>query len=215
MLPSPVRSAFDAESEDEVVVNIGPSHPATHGTLQVIAALDGEKVQARRRALRLPASRLREGVRVAHLAQPDAVRRPPQLLLGADQRLRLLRRGRDADGHRDHAALPLPAHAAVGVLAHLRPPDVHRGVADGARRDDRVPLSRDAARPHVRAPGGADRRARDLHLRAHRRPRARPARRLARAPRRDPRASSTSSPAASTASWIATASSSTARATSA
>ena len=44
-LPSPVRAAFDAESEDAVVVNIGPSHPATHGTLQVIAALDGEKVQ--------------------------------------------------------------------------------------------------------------------------------------------------------------------------
>ena len=27
-----------------VIVNIGPSHPATHGTLQVIAALDGEKI---------------------------------------------------------------------------------------------------------------------------------------------------------------------------
>ena len=45
VLPSPVRAAFDADSEDAVVVNIGPSHPATHGTLQVIAALDGEKVQ--------------------------------------------------------------------------------------------------------------------------------------------------------------------------
>jgi NADH-quinone oxidoreductase subunit D len=45
MLPSPVRAAFDAESEDAVVVNIGPSHPATHGTLQVIAALEGEKVK--------------------------------------------------------------------------------------------------------------------------------------------------------------------------
>jgi NADH-quinone oxidoreductase subunit D len=44
-LPSPVRAAFDGGSEDAVVVNIGPSHPATHGTLQVIAALDGEKVK--------------------------------------------------------------------------------------------------------------------------------------------------------------------------
>jgi NADH-quinone oxidoreductase subunit D len=44
-LPSPVRAAFDADSEEGVVVNIGPSHPATHGTLQVIAALDGEKVK--------------------------------------------------------------------------------------------------------------------------------------------------------------------------
>ena len=45
-LPNPIRAAFDASDCDEgaVVVNIGPSHPATHGTIQVIAALDGEKV---------------------------------------------------------------------------------------------------------------------------------------------------------------------------
>ena len=42
---SPVRAAFGAESDDDVIVNIGPSHPATHGTLQVIAALDGERVR--------------------------------------------------------------------------------------------------------------------------------------------------------------------------
>jgi len=45
-LPNPVRAAFDRKDYDEsVIVNIGPSHPATHGTIQVIAALDGEKVQ--------------------------------------------------------------------------------------------------------------------------------------------------------------------------
>jgi NADH-quinone oxidoreductase subunit D len=43
-LPNPVRPAFSADDES-VVVNIGPSHPATHGTIQVIAALDGEKVR--------------------------------------------------------------------------------------------------------------------------------------------------------------------------
>jgi len=43
-LPNPVRPALDADDE-AVVVNIGPSHPATHGTIQVIAALDGEKVR--------------------------------------------------------------------------------------------------------------------------------------------------------------------------
>ncbi|MBS0003447.1 MAG: NADH dehydrogenase (quinone) subunit D, partial [Thioalkalivibrio sp.] len=37
--------AFDRPStEDGVIVNIGPSHPATHGTLQIIAELSGEKV---------------------------------------------------------------------------------------------------------------------------------------------------------------------------
>jgi len=45
-LPNPVRSALvPEEGDDAVIVNIGPSHPATHGTIQVIAKLDGEKVE--------------------------------------------------------------------------------------------------------------------------------------------------------------------------
>jgi NADH-quinone oxidoreductase subunit D len=44
-LPNPVRAAFvTPTSEHGVIVNIGPSHPATHGTVQIIAELDGEKV---------------------------------------------------------------------------------------------------------------------------------------------------------------------------
>ena len=43
--PNPVRSIFGTPlREDSVIVNIGPSHPATHGTVQIIAELDGEKV---------------------------------------------------------------------------------------------------------------------------------------------------------------------------
>jgi len=45
-LPNPIRPAFDrGRREDSVVVSIGPSHPATHGTVQIIAALDGETVE--------------------------------------------------------------------------------------------------------------------------------------------------------------------------
>jgi len=44
-LPNPVRAIFArTDRDDTVVVNIGPSHPATHGTIQIIAELDGEKV---------------------------------------------------------------------------------------------------------------------------------------------------------------------------
>ncbi len=44
-LPNPIRPAFTSSSrEDTVIVNIGPSHPATHGTIQIVAELDGEKV---------------------------------------------------------------------------------------------------------------------------------------------------------------------------
>ena len=44
-LPNPIRPAFDKGGTDSaVVVNIGPSHPATHGTIQIVAELDGERV---------------------------------------------------------------------------------------------------------------------------------------------------------------------------
>ncbi len=44
-LPNPVRSLFvPSGDEGPVIVNIGPSHPATHGTVQIIAALDGERI---------------------------------------------------------------------------------------------------------------------------------------------------------------------------
>ncbi|MDE2371237.1 MAG: NADH-quinone oxidoreductase subunit D [Burkholderiales bacterium] len=44
-IANPVRSLFERPLRDDtVVVNIGPSHPATHGTVQIIAELDGERV---------------------------------------------------------------------------------------------------------------------------------------------------------------------------
>jgi NADH-quinone oxidoreductase subunit D len=44
-LPNPIRPAFDTASrEGSVIVNIGPSHPATHGTIQIVAELSGERV---------------------------------------------------------------------------------------------------------------------------------------------------------------------------
>ena len=44
-LPNPIRPAFDTIQKDgNVIVNIGPSHPATHGTAQVVIELDGERV---------------------------------------------------------------------------------------------------------------------------------------------------------------------------
>ena len=45
-LPNPITPAFGpADEKGAVVVSIGPSHPATHGTIQIIAALDGERVK--------------------------------------------------------------------------------------------------------------------------------------------------------------------------
>ena len=47
-IANPVRSIFDVPThEHSVVVNIGPSHPATHGTVQLIVELDGERILRR------------------------------------------------------------------------------------------------------------------------------------------------------------------------
>ena len=44
-LANPVRSAFETTlREDAVIVSIGPSHPATHGTIQIFTELDGERI---------------------------------------------------------------------------------------------------------------------------------------------------------------------------
>jgi NADH-quinone oxidoreductase subunit D len=44
-LPNPIRAAFAAgEHEGTTIVNIGPSHPATHGTVQIVAELSGERI---------------------------------------------------------------------------------------------------------------------------------------------------------------------------
>lgn len=45
-IANPVRSALQLtpDGAGHVIVNIGPSHPATHGTVQIITELDGEKV---------------------------------------------------------------------------------------------------------------------------------------------------------------------------
>jgi len=44
-LPNPIRAAFTGgEHEGTSIVNIGPSHPATHGTVQIVAELSGERI---------------------------------------------------------------------------------------------------------------------------------------------------------------------------
>ncbi len=39
-----IRINIELETEDGMVLNMGPQHPATHGTLRIVAKLDGEQV---------------------------------------------------------------------------------------------------------------------------------------------------------------------------
>jgi NADH-quinone oxidoreductase subunit D len=41
---SDMRVNVELETDDGMTVNIGPQHPATHGTLRIVAKLDGEQV---------------------------------------------------------------------------------------------------------------------------------------------------------------------------
>ena len=45
-IANPVRPIYAPSGADDgrVIVNIGPSHPATHGTVQIITELDGERI---------------------------------------------------------------------------------------------------------------------------------------------------------------------------
>src|SRR5207247_2224828 len=39
-----VTLTLDRVAHDEVVLNFGPQHPATHGTLRIVMHLDGERI---------------------------------------------------------------------------------------------------------------------------------------------------------------------------
>ena len=65
--PNPVRSIFGTRFDYSSIVNIGPSHPATQRHVHRSSPISTASGAAHRRPLRLPASRLREGVRGPHL----------------------------------------------------------------------------------------------------------------------------------------------------
>ena len=213
--PRPSQSHLDRTADaGNVVVNIGPSHPATHGTIQIVAELDGETVK-------------RADVHCGYLHrgfEKEAEHHTYHKVIPYIDRLNYcsaLNNGfayaeavEKLLGHRDHAPLQRAAHAALRVQPHRRPPDLHRRIDHGDGRDDRVPLPDDGARLHLRAPESPDRRAPHVLVRPHRRPGARPARRLARRASRRSSSSPRNISSASTGCSTATASSSIAPATS-
>ena len=44
--PKLAAAGYDAERENVMVLNLGPSHPASHGTIRTIVGLDGERIVA-------------------------------------------------------------------------------------------------------------------------------------------------------------------------
>ena len=71
------RLNLELETEG-MTLNIGPQHPATHGTLRIIARLDGEQVVWAEPACGY-ASRLRKADRSAHVSAGHDTRQPHRL----------------------------------------------------------------------------------------------------------------------------------------
>ena len=101
---------------DELVINMGPQHPSTHGVLRVVLRLDGEKVVDCRRRHRLPAPRHREAEREPELDADHPADRSDGLRRGRDEQRRLLRDGREADA----ARVPRRARYVRTILAELQ-----------------------------------------------------------------------------------------------
>ena len=94
---------------EHLVVNIGPSHPAMHGTFRVQALMDGETIADCRGRDRLHAPELREDGGDPDLLADHPVHRPPQLLLVVHERARLGAGGGEAAGHARRRRGPRPS----------------------------------------------------------------------------------------------------------
>ena len=83
-----------------IPINIGPAHPATHGTLRVLAKLDGETIVQSAAEIGYLHRAFEKHSEVEHLDAGDPVHRPAELLLGDAQQRRVLQGGREAARHR-------------------------------------------------------------------------------------------------------------------
>ena len=173
---APRGAARTTTTFETQVLNIGPSHPATHGTLRTVVPARRRGDLASESRDRLPPPLLREDGGDPHLAPGDPVHRPAQLLLVDDQRRRL----RLAVEKMLGIEVPPRAQAIRGhplrVLAHHGPLRLHRREPRRPRRADQLLVHLPAARGDLRLLEACCRRPPDRVLRAHRRPRQRRAR---------------------------------------
>ena len=86
----------DALDTDEMILQMGPQHPATHGVLRVELRTDGEIVKAARPHIGYLHRCFEKHCENVDYAGRHALRRPHGLLRGDGQHARLRPRGREA-----------------------------------------------------------------------------------------------------------------------
>ena len=149
----------------ELVLNMGPQHPSTHGVLRVILKLDGEKVLGTDCVIGYLHRGVEKIARKPHLRAVQSLRGPHGLRGRGFQRAGLLPgRGKAAE-RGSAAARPGGARDPYGAEPHYQPPGVagnararyrrhHAGVlllprARGRAQDFREVLRRAAHHPRV------------------------------------------------------------------
>ena len=188
------RVNVELETEG-MTLNIGPQHPATHGTLRIVAKLDGEQVVVGRAGRGLHAPRLREAHRGPHLPAGHHAGQPHRLAGQLRQRGAVHPRRRAADGGRGAAPGPVDPHDPLRAVPHRQHLAVPRRHGRAARRPDAGLLRLPRPRVRPQPDRGGHRRPLPPELRPHRRPQGRPAQGLDRRDQgghgQDPRASAT------------------------
>ena len=96
----PTIIEFDVRT-DEMLVNMGPQHPSTHGVLRLVLRTDGEIVSEVDAAHRLPAPLCREDRREPHADPVDPLHRPHGLPGRDEHEPRLVAGRREAVRHED------------------------------------------------------------------------------------------------------------------
>ena len=138
--PGRRRAASTSSSRHEgMTLNIGPQHPATHGTLRIVARLDGEQVVACRAGHGLHAPRLREAHRGPHLPAGHHAGQPHRLARQLRQRGAVHPRRREAHGDRGAAPGPVDPHDPLRAVPHRQHHAVPRRHGPAARRHHRRP----------------------------------------------------------------------------
>jgi hypothetical protein len=94
---APEQFYENQRGDDEIMeIQMGPSHPASHGTVKFNLKLDGETIVEVDVEVGYLPPRLREDVRAGDVEPLLPVRRPPELREPAPEQRRLRARGREA-----------------------------------------------------------------------------------------------------------------------
>ena len=134
----------------DMVLNIGPQHPSTHGVLRLKLVLDGERVVTAEPIVGYMHRGAEKLFEVRDYRQIIVLANRHDWLSAFCQRAGRGARRRAADGHGGAGAGRLAAHRAGRAEPGAQPPDVPRLVPAGDRRDHpgllRVPRAGDASR---------------------------------------------------------------------